>query len=193
MLKKKETSPKALCEGFPKELERYVEYTRNMEYTEEPDYDMLRSLFMKIMRKEGYKFDYIYDWTTPEEKKMRKAITIKTDIESQNMRTTATKKKGINPFKREAINEGDDAYDGGDYSDNNDEDDGDNKNRAKIYRRNSTEAVAGTVNQSKSIKKLKSQENIALSNINNGYETQEKNYKNDQVEDVCCSAACLIY
>jgi casein kinase I family protein HRR25 len=61
---------------------KYVEYTRNLEYTQDPDYDMLRKLFNDIMKREKYKLDYIYDWTTKEELRMRNALTLKTDVES---------------------------------------------------------------------------------------------------------------
>ena len=82
--KKIECSSYDLCFGFPNEFERYVEYTKNLEYIEEPKYEMLRNLFMKIMRREKYKFDYIYEWTTEYELRMRKDLTIKTDVDSQN-------------------------------------------------------------------------------------------------------------
>jgi hypothetical protein len=59
-----------------------VEYCKNLDYIEEPQYEMLRNLFLKIMRREKDKFDYIYDWTTEEELKMRKEVTMKTDVDS---------------------------------------------------------------------------------------------------------------
>ena len=51
---------------------------------------------MKIMRREKYKFDYIYDWTTDYELKMRKEFTIKTDVDSHNK---DIKKKNIKKNK----------------------------------------------------------------------------------------------
>ena len=80
--KKIETKSYDLCKGYPNELQTYIEYTRNLEYTEQPDYDMLRKLFNSIMKREKYKLDYIYDWTTKEELRMRNALTMKTDVES---------------------------------------------------------------------------------------------------------------
>ena len=82
-----------LCYGFPNEFERYVEYTKNLEYTEEPDYDMCRGLFMRIMRREKWKFDYIYDWTTKEEIKARKELTLKTDVDSHHYQKRSYSKK----------------------------------------------------------------------------------------------------
>ena len=80
--KKIETTSYDLCYGFPIEFEKYVEYCKNLDYIEEPQYEMLRNLFLKIMRREKDKFDYIYDWTTEEELKMRKEVTMKTDVDS---------------------------------------------------------------------------------------------------------------
>ena len=62
MEKKRDTTPEELCKGFPPEFERYVSYTRNLEYEQEPDYDLLRNLFLKVLKDEGYSLDYYYDW-----------------------------------------------------------------------------------------------------------------------------------
>lgn len=70
--KKNDTSAQELCEGFPDEFEKYIEYTRNMEYEEEPDYDKLRDYFIEVLEKQNDVFDYIYVWSTEEEKRMRK-------------------------------------------------------------------------------------------------------------------------
>ena len=60
--KKMETSAQELCEGFPKEFEEYIEYTRAMEYEEEPEYDRLRNYFTSVLDKKKEVFDYIYIW-----------------------------------------------------------------------------------------------------------------------------------
>ena len=70
--KKIDTSPYDLCVGFPEEFEKYIEYTRNMEYVEQPEYDNLRGYFRKIIEREEEDFDYIYDWSTKEEKELRR-------------------------------------------------------------------------------------------------------------------------
>ena len=82
-----------LCYGFPNEFERYVEYTKGLEYTEEPDYEMCRGLFMRVLRREKWKFDYIYDWTTKEEIKARKELTLKTDVESHHLKKSPSSRK----------------------------------------------------------------------------------------------------
>ena len=60
---KRDTKPEDLCKGFPHEFETYVSYTRNLEYEQDPDYDMLKKLFLKVLNDEGpYILDYYYDW-----------------------------------------------------------------------------------------------------------------------------------
>ena len=74
-----------LCIGFPSEFEKYIEYTRNLEYTEEPKYNILKELFSKVMKRESFKLDYIYDWTTKDELKLRNNnLTMKTEASSQH-------------------------------------------------------------------------------------------------------------
>ena len=97
LLKRKiEITPKELCEGLPEEFEKYVSYTRGLDYYEEPDYDMLKGLFNSMMNKANYIFDYIYDWTTPKESLLRRVETYKSDIESNiNKKSTFHTYKSI--------------------------------------------------------------------------------------------------
>ena len=62
--KKKETSAKDLCAGFPTEFETFVSYTRNLQFTEVPNYNYLRNLLKTILKKGGFTFDFYYDWCT---------------------------------------------------------------------------------------------------------------------------------
>ena len=70
--KKKETSSQELCRDFPYEFYEYVEYTRNLEYEENPDYDFLRKKFSDVLKGSNEEMDYIYDWTTSSDLKKRK-------------------------------------------------------------------------------------------------------------------------
>jgi serine/threonine protein kinase len=70
--KKKETTSEVLCKNFPEEFKYYVEYTKNLGYTEDPDYDKLRNNFLYLVReKMGENFDFIYDWTSKSDFKKR--------------------------------------------------------------------------------------------------------------------------
>ena len=70
--KKKETTSQELCKDFPYEFYEYVEYTRNLEYEENPDYDFLRKKFSDVLKGANEEMDYIYDWTTSSDLKKRK-------------------------------------------------------------------------------------------------------------------------
>ena len=62
--KKRDTSAKDLCSGFPSEFETFVSYTRNLEFTEVPDYNYLRNLLKNIIKKSSSTIDFYYDWCT---------------------------------------------------------------------------------------------------------------------------------
>ncbi|CAB1456736.1 unnamed protein product [Pleuronectes platessa] len=60
---KRDTPIEILCENFPEELATYLRYVRRLDFFEKPDYDYLRKLFTDLFDRNGYIFDYQYDWT----------------------------------------------------------------------------------------------------------------------------------
>ena len=60
--KKRLTTAEELCKGFPKEFCTYIDYTRNLGFEEEPNYEHLRNLFDVIIKGLGEECDYRYDW-----------------------------------------------------------------------------------------------------------------------------------
>jgi hypothetical protein len=53
-----------LCADCPKEFKQYMEYCRNLEFVEKPDYLFLKNLFSNLAHREGIDlFDNIYDWS----------------------------------------------------------------------------------------------------------------------------------
>jgi len=59
---KKEATPLSeLCSGYPEGFQTYLEYTRNLEFTQRPDYNMLRGLFRQLREKENCE-DHQYQW-----------------------------------------------------------------------------------------------------------------------------------
>ena len=70
--KKKATSTEDLCRDFPQEFFEYVDYTRNLGYEDNPDYDYLRERFLDVLKNANEEMDYIYDWTTSSDLKKRK-------------------------------------------------------------------------------------------------------------------------
>ena len=101
--KKKETTSEELCKGFPDEFKEFLEYSRNLEYTEEPKYDKYKEQFYNLVcNKLGESFDYVYDWTTESDLKKRKSIGGTNGIESK----TTTTKDVENKSKKKTIEGG---------------------------------------------------------------------------------------
>jgi serine/threonine protein kinase len=104
LVKKKETSSEELCRGFPEEFKEFVEYTKKLDYYEQPDYEMLKSKFFNLVTKtNGEAFDYIYDWTTESDLKKRKVeypdlapSTNEKKSTQKEMESTNSNKKKIN-------------------------------------------------------------------------------------------------
>jgi casein kinase I family protein HRR25 len=69
MEKKMSTSLEDLCVGLPTEFCNYMNYVRNLRFDEKPDYSFVRKLFRDLFIRDGYHYDYVFDWTV---KKMEK-------------------------------------------------------------------------------------------------------------------------
>jgi serine/threonine protein kinase len=61
--KKMSTPVEILCKGFPSEFASYLNYTRSLRFDDKPDYAYLRKLFRDLFVREGFQYDYVFDWT----------------------------------------------------------------------------------------------------------------------------------
>ena len=75
--KKMSTPVEVLCNGYPSlrtsrppaahscavEFATYLNYTRSLRFEDKPDYSYLRQIFRNLFHREGYTYDYIFDWT----------------------------------------------------------------------------------------------------------------------------------
>ncbi|KAJ7555189.1 hypothetical protein O6H91_05G025700 [Diphasiastrum complanatum] len=61
--KKMATSIEALCKCYPSEFSSYFHYCRSMRFDDKPDYAYLKRLFRDLFIREGFQFDYVFDWT----------------------------------------------------------------------------------------------------------------------------------
>ncbi|KAB2029124.1 hypothetical protein ES319_D05G141800v1 [Gossypium barbadense] len=61
--KKVSTSIEALCRGYPSEFASYFHYCRSLRFDDKPDYSYLKRLFRDLFIREGFQFDYVFDWT----------------------------------------------------------------------------------------------------------------------------------
>lgn len=64
IMEKKMTTPtEVLCRGFPNEFAIYLNYTRSLRFDDKPDYSYLRKIFRDLFVREGFQYDYVFDWT----------------------------------------------------------------------------------------------------------------------------------
>lgn len=52
-----------LCRGFPNEFGIFLNYCRALRFDDKPDYSYLRKLFRDLFVREGYQYDYVFDWS----------------------------------------------------------------------------------------------------------------------------------
>jgi len=60
--KKMATPIEELCKGFPSELATYLNFCRSLRFDDKPDYSYLRQLFRNLFHKQGFTYDYVFDW-----------------------------------------------------------------------------------------------------------------------------------
>jgi len=64
IMEKKMTTPtEVLCRGFPNEFAIYLNYCRSLRFDDKPDYSYLRKLFRDLFVREGFQYDYVFDWS----------------------------------------------------------------------------------------------------------------------------------
>ncbi|KAL7251440.1 hypothetical protein ACSBR1_013304 [Camellia fascicularis] len=61
--KKMLTPIEVLCKSHPSEFISYFHYCRSLRFDDKPDYSYLKRLFRDLFIREGYQFDYVFDWT----------------------------------------------------------------------------------------------------------------------------------
>nr|XP_027189531.1 casein kinase 1-like protein 10 isoform X2 [Cicer arietinum] len=61
--KKMLTPIEVLCKSHPLEFTSYFHYCRSLRFEDKPDYSYLKKLFRDLFIREGYQFDYVFDWT----------------------------------------------------------------------------------------------------------------------------------
>ncbi|GAW06554.1 ck1 ck1 ck1-d protein kinase [Lentinula edodes] len=85
IMEKKMTTPTdLLCRGFPNEFGIFLNYTRALRFDDKPDYSYLRKLFRDLFVREGYQYDYVFDWSVQ-----------RTQEESNGGKATAGRRKVV--------------------------------------------------------------------------------------------------
>ena len=66
MKKKMEVSTDVLCSGIPQEFKYFLDEVKKIGFTETPHYSLYREVFRELFIREGYSYDYIFDWNISE-------------------------------------------------------------------------------------------------------------------------------
>ena len=143
LAKKKEITSDELCETFPEEFKYLVDYTRNLGYTENPDYEKLRNNFLELVKEKLCRtFDFIYDWTTKSDLQQRDD---KIDILNGNFNGNNDKYK-YKETNADEINKEDNTKENNNdiKKENTDKDNNDNKNEKKDNDNKEPEKVEST-------------------------------------------------
>ena len=61
--RKMSTPVEVLCKSFPPEFVTYFQVCRSLRFEDKPDYSYMRKLFRDLFIREGYQYDYVFDWT----------------------------------------------------------------------------------------------------------------------------------
>lgn len=76
---KMDTQLEVLCEQLPNEFLNYMQRVRALRFDERPAYTYLRGLFIGLMVKLNYAFDYRYDWVVSRAQRLDGALRGNTD------------------------------------------------------------------------------------------------------------------
>ncbi|KAL6877495.1 hypothetical protein ACP4OV_012710 [Aristida adscensionis] len=96
--KKLSTPIEALCKSHPVEFSSYFNYCHSLTFDQRPDYSFLRRLFRDLFDREGYQFDYVYDWTLlkckqSQKAKSQQALSQDAGVSSRPVATNADKQQ----------------------------------------------------------------------------------------------------
>lgn len=57
------TRVEELCKGLPTEFAEYMRTVKGLGQGQRPDYAAIRSDFRKLAQREGFEYDFVFDWT----------------------------------------------------------------------------------------------------------------------------------
>ncbi|CAG8599873.1 41737_t:CDS:2 [Gigaspora margarita] len=109
IMEKKMTTPtELLCRTFPNEFAIYLNYTRSLRFDDKPDYSYLRKLFRDLFVREGFQYDYVFDWTIfkyeKDANKVHQSLPMPDDANGVVEQTEEDTKNQKHPAMRQANN-----------------------------------------------------------------------------------------
>jgi hypothetical protein len=95
------TPIEVLCKGFPSEFATYLNFCRSLRFDDKPNYSYLRQLFRNLFHREGYVYDYIFDWTLQiKQQRTHRGSTSSARPEEAQQRTAAAAGSRSRPSNR---------------------------------------------------------------------------------------------
>lgn len=82
--KKMATGVEELCKGFPIEFSNYLGYCRSLRFDDRPDYQYLRQLFRNLFHRQGFTYDYMFDWNNLKFTNGNKAVASAAETPTDN-------------------------------------------------------------------------------------------------------------
>ena len=110
MEKKRDTKIDDLCNGFPSQFAEYINYSRSLEYEQDPNYLYLKNLFVSALTNIGFKIDCYYDWDKEtidynrDFNNPNSSVNHISQINSSNIESQNTKKKSESLFPKDDKN-----------------------------------------------------------------------------------------
>eukprot|EP01132_Coremiostelium_polycephalum_P000467 gene467-591_t len=95
--RKAQTKIDTLCQGFPTEFVSFLNYTRFLKFEDKPDFLYLRKLLREMFVREGYKYDYMFDWVIIRKLKEKPPLQTLPSSTTTTTTTTTTDKKDVAP------------------------------------------------------------------------------------------------
>ena len=62
---KMKLSSEEICKDMPEEFVKFLNYSKNLSFKQNPDYNFLKGLINKIATNNGFQMDYVWDWIMP--------------------------------------------------------------------------------------------------------------------------------
>lgn len=60
--KKMSTPIEELCKSYSSEFATYLNFCRSLRFDDKPDYSYLRQLYRNLFHRQGFTYDYVFDW-----------------------------------------------------------------------------------------------------------------------------------
>ncbi|KAG6772686.1 hypothetical protein POTOM_024104 [Populus tomentosa] len=103
--KKLSTPIEVLCKSHPVEFASYFHYCHSLTFDQRPDYGFLKRLFRDLFTREGFEFDFVFDWTILKYKQTQRPKPQPQSSDLQpNSRVTSSRAMAMDLNKDKGVN-----------------------------------------------------------------------------------------